>query len=90
MPELIVIVIRSLISFIVLLLLTRLMGKRQVSQLTFFDYIVGITIGSIAAEMSFDQNVRIIKRNHFLTYLGTYTIHLSYNQFKIENISATY
>lgn len=60
MPELIVIVIRSLISFIVLLLLTRLMGKRQVSQLTFFDYIVGITIGSIAAEMSFDQNVRII------------------------------
>lgn len=60
MPELIVIVIRSLISFIVLLLLTRLMGKRQVSQLTIFDYIVGITIGSIAAEMSFDQNVRII------------------------------
>lgn len=60
MPELIVIVIRSLISFIVFLLLTRLMGKRQVSQLTFFDYIVGITIGSIAAEMSFDQNVRII------------------------------
>lgn len=60
MPELIVIVIRSLISFIVLLLLTRLMGKRQVSQLTIFDYIVGITIGSIAAEMSLNQNVRII------------------------------
>ncbi|MCQ2480152.1 MAG: DUF421 domain-containing protein [Clostridia bacterium] len=28
------------------------MGKRQISQLNFFDYINGITIGSIAAEMA--------------------------------------
>ena len=33
--------------------MTKLMGKRQVSQLSLFDYINGITIGSITAEMAF-------------------------------------
>lgn len=46
------ILILSLVSFIVLFILTKLLGYRQISQLSFFDYIVGITIGSIAAEMS--------------------------------------
>ncbi|NEZ46968.1 DUF421 domain-containing protein [Clostridium niameyense] len=51
------ILVRSIISFIILLFVTRLMGKKQMSQLTFFDYIVGITIGSIAAEVSVDNSV---------------------------------
>ena len=39
-------------SIIVLFLLTKLIGNKQVSQLNMFDYINGITIGSIAAEMA--------------------------------------
>lgn len=39
-------------SIIVLFLLTKLMGNREMSQLSMFDYIVSITIGSIAAEMA--------------------------------------
>ncbi|HPD00589.1 MAG TPA: DUF421 domain-containing protein [Acetivibrio sp.] len=46
------VVLRSVISFFVLLLLVRLLGKQQVSQLTHFDYVVGITIGSIASNLS--------------------------------------
>lgn len=42
----------SLGSIIVLFILTKVMGKRQMSQLSMFDYINGITIGSIAAEMA--------------------------------------
>ncbi len=42
----------SLASIGVLFLLTKLMGNRQMSQLSLFDYINGITIGSIAAEMA--------------------------------------
>lgn len=42
----------SLCSLIVLFLLTKLMGNRQVSQMSLFDYINGITIGSIAAEFA--------------------------------------
>lgn len=42
----------SLLSIAVMFLLTKLMGKRQLSQLSMFDYINGITLGSIAAEMT--------------------------------------
>ena len=44
----------SLASMAVLFLLTKWMGSKQVSQMTMYDYIVGITIGSIAAEMATD------------------------------------
>jgi Predicted membrane protein len=44
----------SLISIAVLFLLTKLTGSKQVSQMTMFDYIVGISIGSIAAELATD------------------------------------
>lgn len=37
--------------FMVLLILTRILGKNQMSHLTFFNYTTGITIGSIAANM---------------------------------------
>ena len=46
------VVIRSVISAVVLFLLTKWMGQKQISQLNMFDYTVGITIGSIAADMA--------------------------------------
>lgn len=46
---------QSVIAFGFLFLLARIMGKRQVAQLTFFDYIAGITIGNIAAAWSLDE-----------------------------------
>lgn len=46
------IIILSFSSFIVLFILTKLMGNREMAQLSMFDYIISITIGSIAAEMS--------------------------------------
>lgn len=42
----------ALLSIAVLFLLAKLMGTKQVSQMTMFDYVVGITIGSIAAELA--------------------------------------
>lgn len=45
-------------SIIIMFLLTKLMGNKQISQLTLFDYINGITIGSIAAEMAISQEVQ--------------------------------
>ncbi|PJI09747.1 MULTISPECIES: DUF421 domain-containing protein [Clostridium] len=52
---------RSLISYFVLLIFTRIMGKKQLSQLTYFDYIVGITIGSIAAAASVDKHINVFE-----------------------------
>ncbi len=42
----------TLLSIVTLFLLTKLMGAKQVSQMTMFDYVTGITIGSIAAELA--------------------------------------
>ena len=42
----------SVFSLVVLFLLTKLIGYRQMSEMSMFDYISGITIGSIAAEMA--------------------------------------
>lgn len=45
------VILETIITFCILLLYTRLLGKKQMSHLTFFNYITGITIGSIAANM---------------------------------------
>lgn len=50
--ELLTVCLASLGSIVVLFLLSKLMGNKEMSQMTLFDYINGITIGSIAAEMA--------------------------------------
>lgn len=52
MKEILYIIALSLGSVIALFILTKLMGYRQMSKMSMFDYINGITIGSIAAEMA--------------------------------------
>ena len=42
----------SIGSIIILFILTKIIGNKQISNMTLFDYINGITIGSIAAEMA--------------------------------------
>jgi len=52
LPEWLNIVIRSFSLLIVLFILTKILGKKQISQLSLFEYVVGITIGNIAAQTS--------------------------------------
>lgn len=51
---------RTIIMAITIFFLTKLLGKKQISQLSLFDYIVGITIGSTVADISLD-----IQKNFF-------------------------
>lgn len=41
---------RSLIMFIILYLIVKLLGKKQIKSLTLYDYVLSITIGSITAD----------------------------------------
>ncbi len=54
MSEGLVVAVRAVISFFTLLIFAKILGKQQISQLAFFDYVLGITIGSIAAELTID------------------------------------
>jgi uncharacterized membrane protein YcaP (DUF421 family) len=53
-----VVLVRSIIAFFSLLIFAKILGKQQISQLTFFDYALGITIGSIAATLTTDLSSR--------------------------------
>ncbi len=52
-------VLTSVFSVIIIFLITKLIGARQISQLSIFDYINGITMGSIAADLA------VAKRDDF-------------------------
>jgi uncharacterized membrane protein YcaP (DUF421 family) len=42
----------AILSYVALFIIAKFLGHKQISQMDFFDYITGITIGSIAAEMA--------------------------------------
>ena len=50
--EIIQVILSALLSVAALFIIAKTMGHKQVAQLDFFDYISGITIGSIAAELA--------------------------------------
>ncbi|AHC19777.1 MULTISPECIES: DUF421 domain-containing protein [Paenibacillus] len=47
--------IRTLMAVAILFLITKILGKRQVSQLSLFEYITGITIGNLAATIPMER-----------------------------------
>ncbi|MDP4151840.1 MAG: DUF421 domain-containing protein [Bacillota bacterium] len=52
-------ILNVIIVYITLLILTRILGKKQLNQLTYFNYITGITMGTIAADVMRVQNNKI-------------------------------
>lgn len=50
--ELLNVTLRAISSLVALFLVTKMLGKKQVSQLSLFDYVIGISIGNFAAEMT--------------------------------------
>ncbi|MBE4909438.1 DUF421 domain-containing protein [Bacillus luteolus] len=59
MSEWVEVVIRSFGILIGLFLITKLLGKKQLSKLSFFEYIAGITIGNIAGTLSMDLRLNM-------------------------------
>ncbi|MFI8577169.1 DUF421 domain-containing protein [Rossellomorea aquimaris] len=54
MPEYLEVALRSIFILLSLFAITKLLGKKQLSKLSFFEYITGITVGSIAGTLSMD------------------------------------
>jgi len=54
MMEYVSVLIRTVLAFVTLFVVARLLGKQQLSQLTFYEYITGITMGDIAASIAID------------------------------------
>ncbi|WP_171903808.1 DUF421 domain-containing protein [Cellulosilyticum sp. I15G10I2] len=67
--DLVNVLIRSLGSIITLFVMSKMMGRKQISQLSTFDYIMGISIGSIAAQMATDAETEWF---HFVSAMAVY------------------
>lgn len=78
MDESLVVVYRSILAFASLFVYARVLGKQQISELTFFEYVTGITIGSIAASMSVDLTSKALPHWIALSvwFLLTYLLQL--------------
>lgn len=76
-----IVALRSVIAVIVLFIISRLTGPRQISQLTFYDYIVGISIGSIAA-MAVEKSISIIDMAVSMIVFGGFAIAFAYSTSK--------
>lgn len=51
------VLINSVVSFVFLFIISKILGKKQIAQLEFIDYAVGISLGSIAAEMAINSEI---------------------------------
>lgn len=58
--EALIVVPRCLLSMFVLFIITKLIGKKQVSELSLFDYVIGISIGNFIAEMTMNTEVQYV------------------------------
>ena len=79
--------LRALIAFLLLLLVARLMGRKAISQMTFFDFCVAITLGSVTANVglggdnSFQAAVTVLITLGLLAILFGY-FHIKSNRFR--------
>ena len=68
--EILLLILKAVGGLAALFILTKLLGKKQMGQLNMYDYIIGISIGNIVAEMSVNKEVPFLDG---LIVLVTYT-----------------
>lgn len=59
---------RLILSFLLLLTLTRIMGRKEISQMTFFNFVSAIAIGTLGASLAIDSTVSV--RNGVIALAG--------------------
>lgn len=82
MKSYIEIIIQTILAFFSLLFTARLLGRQQVSQLTFHEYVNGITFGSIAANLASDLDNDTMQHFVCLILFGLLTGLISYISLK--------
>lgn len=87
MKAMIEVFLQTILAFFSIFFITRIIGRQQVSQLTLFDYINGITFGSIAATLATDLNQRTWHHLLGLFLFGALTFLMSYIRLKNRSIS---
>lgn len=78
MSELFKVVIKGYLSLVFLFFVIKMLGKKQVSQLNIFDYVIGISLGNIAAEMTINADISIITGLLSMVIYGSCSLFVSF------------
>ena len=77
--------IRGSATYFFVLILTRLMGRKLISQMTFFDFVVGISIGSLTANLAMGPKNNTVTSGTALLTLSLLVIITGYVHIKSFN-----
>lgn len=65
------IVLRSILAFFIMMIIARILGKPTISQLTYHDFVVTITLGALTANLTFNTQMKVW---NVITALLTFTV----------------
>ncbi|HAF99434.1 DUF421 domain-containing protein [Paenibacillus lactis] len=65
-----IILLRSISAFVILLIITRFLGKQTLSNMNFHEFVTAVILGAIAANFAFNEKMQVI---HLLISLAVFT-----------------
>ena len=72
------VIIKGYLALIFLFFVIKMLGKKQVSQLNIFDYVIGISLGNLAAEMTINSDISIISGLLAMVIYGSCSLFVSF------------
>lgn len=72
------VIIKGFVSVIYLFLVIKVLGKKQISELNILDYVIGISLGNIAAEMTVNKEITMINGIIAMTIYAIVSLFISY------------
>ncbi len=76
--DVIMMIIKGSIAVIYLFLVIKTLGKKQISELNIFDYIIGLSLGNIAAEMTVNKDISILGGLVAMSVYGLFSLLVSF------------
>ena len=78
MSDVVSVIVKGYLSLIFLFFVIKMLGKKQVSQLNIFDYVIGISLGNLAAEMTINSDISIINGLLAMVIYGSCSLFVSF------------
>lgn len=64
------IVARVVLAFAIMMIITRMLGKQTIAQMTYHDFVAAITLGALTANLAFNNMIKI---SHMIVVLLTFS-----------------
>ena len=78
MEDIVKVIVKGYMSLVFLFFVIKMLGKKQVSQLNVFDYVIGISLGNLAAEMTINSDISIINGLLAMVIYGSCSLFVSF------------